>query len=75
MIPTAEEYSNNFHFIHRYGQDEGHIDFQAIYNFAISLSKLHVTAALEAAAGKVEFDEEVLIRQSILQAYPLENIK
>jgi uncharacterized pyridoxamine 5'-phosphate oxidase family protein len=41
----------------------------------IEFAKIKVKEALEAAAGNVEFDEEVLIRNSIFESYPLENIK
>ena len=43
--------------------------------FMIEFAKLHVEAALKAASENVEFDEEALIRQSILQSYPLDKIK
>ena len=46
-----------------------------ISNWLIEFAKLHVEKALQAASEQVEFDEEVLIRQSILQAYPLDLIK
>lgn len=42
---------------------------------AIEFAKYHVKEALKTASEKVEFDEEVLIRGSILQSYSLENIK
>ena len=41
----------------------------------IEFARLHVQQALQAASGQVEFDKEVLIRQSILQAYPLNLVK
>ena len=46
-----------------------------IENLMIEFAKLHVQAALSSASKNVEFDEEALIRASILNSYPLNNIK
>ena len=72
-IPTAEEFlKDNF--------EGGAIDPQILIEFA----KLHVEAALKEAIEKIEIDIEydsdriaypVLEEYSILNAYPLTNIK
>jgi hypothetical protein len=43
---------------------------------AIEFAKLHVKAALEAATKSVKYNRPYIeVKDSILQAYPLENIK
>ncbi len=70
MVPTAEEF-----FLNTYFSDS--ISVQMMVEFA----KMHVTAALKAASenATVYADEggysEFVDEQSILNAYPLENIK
>jgi hypothetical protein len=54
------------------GFNESEIGYDGLIEFCV---KYYVTEALQAASEQVEFDEEVLIRQSILQAYPLDLIK
>lgn len=50
------------------------LDF--LENSHIEYAKLHVQAALEAAASsKLAFKSKTLMRQEILSAYPLTNIK
>jgi len=66
---TAEELSKN------YTRLRSSVALKDLSDFAIEFAKLHVIKALKAASEQIEFDEEVLIRQSILQAYPLKNIK
>ena len=67
-IPTAEEFMNR-----PFGQ---RLDTQELM---IEFAKLHVEAALEAASKNVEVNGNIpqdwIDRQSILDAYPLENIK
>jgi len=55
-----------------HGFDESEIGYDDLIEFCV---KYYVTEALQAASEQVEFDEEALIRQSILQAYPLDLIK
>ena len=83
-IPTAEEklkanfYNGSFIEI-----NSG--DFEDIKNIMIEFTKLHVEAALKQASEKAtvningfiqEYDENCCVdKDSILNAYPLENIK
>ena len=53
--------------------EAGH--FENTVELMIEFAKLHVQEVLQKASEQVEFDDEVLIRQSILQSYPLELIK
>lgn len=72
-IPTAEEFNNDIRYV-TYSLDEKLITF----------AKLHVEAALKAASeGQIERDlymmreygESMDWKSSILNSYPLENIK
>jgi hypothetical protein len=69
-VPTAEEFNNDIRYV-TYSLDEKLITF----------AKLHVEAALKEASEKasVYADEggysEFVDEQSILNSYPLENIK
>jgi hypothetical protein len=64
-IPTVRE------FCQRWGED---IDIE---HAMIEFAKLHVEAALEAASekGRCSNGTSVVIKDSILNSYPLENIK
>ena len=89
MIPTAEDFSDNYSFIPQFGDD--HIDHYAIYKFAVEFAKLHVEAALKAASEKAivkritgysgdesggqSWQKISVEKASVLSAYPLENIK
>lgn len=75
MIPTAEEFCNDIRYV-TYSLDEKLITF----------AKLHVEAALKEASKKAKvkiiqgdfgvFDTRPSVKKnSILNAYPLENIK
>lgn len=71
-IPTAEEFNNDIRYV-TYSLDEKLITF----------AKLHVEAALKAASENVKYREQITMQgvqrtfsvNSILNAYPLENIK
>ena len=66
MIPTAEEFMNSKNYWHS----------EDYYSLLIEFAKLHVEAALQAAEEiAIEFDSEGNYDNSILNAYPLENIK
>ena len=81
-IPTAsklfEEYSWS-----SYLEDGGYatcIDIEDFEKALIDFAKLHVQAALKAASENLEYTEEdssvpYVVESSILNAYPLENIK
>jgi hypothetical protein len=72
-IPTAELLALQIESTASYEELVNPIIFASLV--AKEFAKIHVNAALQAASEQVEFDEEVLIRQSILQAYPLDLIK
>jgi|LakMenEpi03Aug12_release.lakeMendotaPanAssembly.Ray.scaffolds.fasta_scaffold5422509_1 hypothetical protein len=70
-IPTAEEVYNDFHF--NYKGDENSI-LEAMREFA----KLHVEAALKVASENAEAKynwRQEIDKESILNAYPLDQIK
>ena len=67
MIPTAEEFCNDTRYV-TYSLDEKLITF----------AKMHVEEALKQASEQVYVSDTVFCeidRDSILNAYPLENIK
>lgn len=81
-LPTAEEF---FADLPRYDHQE-HVYCPAAEDRAIQFAKLHVEAALKAAAEDVCINwdaidllygdsEKVINKESILAAYPLDNIK
>ena len=87
-IPTAEEFLLSKEIASGNEEDRDIAFFelafnrQEILNKMVAFTKLHVTAALEAAAenAKMELvcdtpETEYIDRDSILNAYPLNNIK
>ena len=67
MIPTAEEFCNDMRYV-TYSLDEKLITF----------AKMHVEEALKEASEQVYVSDTVFCeidRDSVLNAYPLENIK
>lgn len=73
-IPTAEEFAIE--------TMQGGTDLQEIERALIGFAKLHVEAALEAAMEKAEIHYplendfyECVDRKTILNAYPLTNVK
>ena len=87
-IPTAEEYYSKTMFptLFKHKPDEIKLwfetnpDAQQSVNIMIEFAKIHVQAALEAANENLEYtgqDSSIsyVIESSILNAYPLENIK
>ena len=70
QLPTAEEfmYQNDILNPHK-----------KITQTMIEFAKLHVQQALESAAEKLPYDDrlnqDIMVKQSILNAYPLEQIK
>jgi len=72
MIPTTDDlfkkHSNLF-------QAEGLIDKDDFKVAMIEFAKLHVEAALKAASENVVLISTKTAKQSILNAYPLTNIK
>ena len=78
-IPTAEELSK------RYGLSaKGALWTDTVRAFAIEFAKLHVEAALKEASENAELkyrindiscNDKILNKNSILNAYPLTNIK
>ena len=70
-IPTAEEFCNERLGFEQYGTD--------VPYFMIEFTKFHVEAALKKASEKVIIEDDPfeyeLDENSILNAYPLENIK
>lgn len=85
-IPTAEEFRNRPQF--KFYEDNSSRDFRwdTVLQFARDFAKLHVEAALKATAEQVCIDwdaidyiernsDKLINKESILSAYPLENIK
>lgn len=77
-IPTAEEFSKN------YSRLRSAMALKDLSDFAIEFAKLHVEAALKEASKNAEcylagrpgdYQSYVVKSESILKAYPLENIK
>jgi hypothetical protein len=87
MVPTAEEFFLNTYFSDSISDDDKRLWLECnrqakeSVQIMIEFAKMHVTAALKAASEKaiVYADEggysEFVDEQSILNAYPLENIK
>ncbi len=77
-IPKAEEFFDFESLTKKLGTDKSMK--QVCAEAAIELTKLHVEAALKTAYDNAEFEynsqgETDLVKESILNAYPLENIK
>ena len=68
-IPTAEEFLKNFN------RQEGHTFEQSVPEAMIEFTKLHVEAALEAAAKSAMFSHESGKGKIHYDVYPLTNIK
>lgn len=81
-IPTAEEFA--------WSQEEdfktilAEANYQEVYNLMIEFAKLHVEMALKEASENAELkyrindiscNDKILDKKSILNAYPLTNIK
>lgn len=73
MIPTAKDFAWN--------QEEDfktiltEINYQEVYKLMIEFAKLHVEAALKAASKQDYVLDSDKAQKSILNAYPLTNIK
>ena len=50
-------------------------EFLEIPELMIEFAKLHVTEALKQASEKAECDDVGIVENSILNSYPLDNIK
>lgn len=78
-IPTAEEFlysSSSLHDMWDNTRGQGEWDHKAIARSHIEFAKLHVEAALKAPEEiAIEFDSEGNYDNSILNVYPLTNIK
>jgi hypothetical protein len=86
IIPTAEEWLLNHKELSKYDvaeHDEGGylgVNEDNLYKIMIEFAKLHVEAALKAAYENIEYTEvdssvPYVVKDSILNSYPLENIK
>lgn len=81
IIPTAEEFLNNFN-KENYNIDKLYYD-SYVRKIMIEFAKLHVEAALKAVSENVRYREQITMQgvqrtfnvNSILNAYPLTNIK
>lgn len=77
--PTAEEFipDDNLFFIDAYGQgDETCLLKSDVSKIMIEFAKLHVTAALEAAAKCLESEyPNPSINKNLTECYPITNIK
>jgi hypothetical protein len=85
-LPTAEEFLKNKVYITKDDIEDVHDSLITVTNTMIEFAKLHVEAALKNASEKAKmqtrnknkFDElnyNIIHKQSILNAYPLDNIK
>ena len=79
-IPTAEEFlhqSKSLHDMWDNTRGKGEWDEEAIANSHIEFAKLHVEAALKEAeiAGQNNWGNSKKMKDAILNAYPLTNIK
>ena len=82
QIPTAEEILNNNVYITQDGIEDVHDSLSTVADVMIEFAKLHVEAALKAASENARLKElEIHLsdgsvdKDSILNSYPLENIK
>ena len=82
QIPTADEFAENYDLL--YNEYQGcHIRLDELSRFAIEFAQLHVTQALKAASEKAITQDNswglgvdtIVDKESILNAYPLTNIK
>ena len=75
QLPTAEE----FLLSKKYVGYPGEVLKTLAPSLIVEYAKLHVQAALESAAEKLPYDDklnqDMMLKQSILNAYPLDNIK
>jgi hypothetical protein len=83
-IPTALEFSDSYSFTSEYRNGEKYTNYSNIMKFAIDFAKFYVENALASAAHNAIAKEEpdylggewlMIDRDSILNAYNLENIK
>jgi hypothetical protein len=82
-LPTAEQLLENYHF--KAGEHVTNSDYDLMCEYAIEFAKLHVEAALEAAVNSARTEaiprpptDSIIIvvnKDSILNSYPLTNIK
>ena len=78
MIPKAEEYFDNFKDLPKHMDETISSDIARVM---IEFAKLHVEAALKAAAKRhretqtYEIEHKDIVNSAILNAYPLTNIK
>ena len=77
-IPTAEEFLSTYSI--EYGDSKNNsraiVKASEATNALIEFAKLHVTEALEAASKSVKYNRPYIeVKDSILNSYPLENIK
>lgn len=86
LIPTAEEFFIQITGIQIQGKNNHYseiggisIENSKIYKFAIDFAKLHVEVALKEASENVEIlqyaNTSEINKDSIINAYPLNNIK
>ena len=66
-IPTAQEFLNR--------DESGVFNEVDITQTMIEFAKLHVTAALKTAADDYSEGSSDIVQESIINAYPLDNIK
>lgn len=75
MITTAEEFLRNKVYITQDGIEDVHDSLSNVKEMMIEFAKLHVKAALEAAAEDISEGPSYAMQECILNAYSLENIK
>ena len=82
MIPTAKEFIKSTELVVKFDNTQGCILEEELPNLFIQFAKLHVEAALRIASEKATVirDKEFhtishVNKKSILNSYPIENIK
>lgn len=81
MIPTAEEFLSQTSMLNKRLFPKKTQDFEQAVDRMLEFAKMHVEAALKAAAEQAEIENDWdnqkgnISKDSILNAYPLETIK
>ena len=78
QIPTAEEFLMKEELVDTLEYKQGYLN--NVKNYMIAFAKMHVEAALKAAYENIEYTEvdssvPYVVEDSILNSYPLSNIK
>lgn len=77
QLPTADEFLNKEYYHIILDSEDTYVNVGDIEGAMIEFAKLHVQKALESAAENTRewHGNHGMLKQSILNAYPLDNIK